>query len=399
MCTGANHNHPAFDFDQVIDRANTYAIKYDRIKSKGLPQDTLPLWVADMDFASPPCIIEAIMERCRHGIIGYSEADEAYGEVLGRWFARRLQWDIQPEWIVQTPGVVFAIHTAIRALTRPGESVLIQTPVYYPFAASVKANERKLVTNTLALVDDHYEIDFADFEQKIIDNGVKLFIFCSPHNPVGRVWRRDELMRIGDICLRHGVVVLSDEIHGDFVFPGHTHHVFAGLNSALNDITITCTAPSKTFNIAGLQISNILIANPELRRLFKKELSCAGYSEANLIGLISCMAAYEHGEPWLMALIAYLAETTDMVRAYLREHIPGIRLIEPEGTYLLWLDCRGLGLHEHDLSELMTGKARIWLNNGSMFGYGGEGFWRLNIASPRSIIAEALQRLDRALSR
>lgn len=384
-------------FDTIIERRNTDSIKYDFAARRGLPEGVLPLWVADMDFRTPPCVIEALVEKSRHGIFGYSDTREDYFETLRGWFSGRFGWDINPEWLVKTPGVVYAICTAIRALTEEGDAVLVQQPVYYPFSGSVLANRRKLVVNRLVYSDGRYSIDFDDFEEKIVKNDVKLFILCSPHNPVGRVWTREELVQMGEICLKHGVIVVSDEIHQDFTYPGHRHLVFASLKPEFKDITVTCTAPTKTFNLAGLQISNIFIPNHSIRRRFKAEISRSGYSQPNIMGIVACRAAYSGGAGWLEELKKYLLGNLNFLRDFLEQRIPRIKLVEPEGTYLVWLDCSELGLDDEKLEDFIIHEAGLWLDPGTMFGAGGEGFQRINIACPRSILEKALTQLEQAV--
>ena len=387
-----------YAFDEIIERRGTDAIKHDFAEKRGMPESLLPLWVADMDFLSPPEVIEALENRARHGVFGYSgTAGEEYFEALHHWYATRFGWEISPDWLVKTTGIVFSVSTAIRALTKENDAVLIQPPVYYPFEISIYGNGRRVVHNQLAFQDGKYGLDLEDFEQKIVEQGVKLFILCSPHNPVGRVWTREELTAMGDICVKHGVLVLSDEIHCDFVFPGHRHQVFAAIKPEFAELALTCTAPSKTFNLAGLQTSNIFIANPELRERFRAEIAQMGLGDPNLMGLVACRAAYTYGAPWLEALIDYLLGNLALVRDFLKEKLPQIRLVEPEGTYLVWLDCRGLGLSDEALDQLMVEKAGLWLDGGSMFGAGGKGFQRVNIASPRGVIFEALERLEKAV--
>ncbi len=386
-----------FNFDEMIDRRETDSLKYDFAVRRNKPADILPLWVADMDFKVPPAVIEALTTRAQHGIFGYTDGRDAYYSAVQNWFSKHFNWDTQTEWTVKTPGVVFAVSTAVRAFTERGDAVLIQPPVYYPFTEAIQVNERKLVKNELVYRDGRYSIDFEDFERKIIENQVKLFILCSPHNPVGRVWTREELTQLGEICLKHNVLVVSDEIHADFTYPGHSHTVFASLDTRFAANSITCTAPSKTFNLASLQISNIFIPQRELRRQFKQELTRVGYSQPNVMGLDACRAAYEHGGPWLDELRTYLLQNLLFAREYIAQHIPGVRLVEPEGTYLIWLDFRSLGLSGKMLDDLIVYKAGLWLDAGEMFGDGGEGFQRVNIACPRATLEEALRRLARAL--
>ena len=383
-----------YNFDKCVDRRNTDSLKYDFAQKRGKPENILPLWVADMDFQAPHEVLGVLADKAAHGIFGYSDAAGSdYFDALSSWYNERFGWTIQPEWLVKTPGVVFAICNAIRALTKAGDAVLIQQPVYYPFSTSILDNDRKLVISELIYKDGSYSIDFEDFKNKIVQNDVKLFILCSPHNPVGRVWTKDELTAMGDICIKHGVLVISDEIHADFVYPGHKHLVFAGLKSEFSDITITCTAPSKTFNLAGLQISNIFVSNADIRRQLRQEINRAGYSQPNLMGLVACRAAYQHGAQWLDELKAYLVENLALARRFLEEELPRIRLVEPEGTYLIWLDCRALGLSDKELDDLMVYKAGLWLDAGTMFGAGGNGFQRINIACSRKVLIEALGRL------
>lgn len=387
-----------YNFDEMIDRKNTNSLKYDFAVERNKPADVLPLWVADMDLKTPLEVREALKKSAEHGIFGYSDVKLEYFHTLHTWFKTNFAWDTKPEWLVKTPGVVFAICTAIRALTEKGDAVLIQRPVYYPFSFSIKDNERKLVNNPLVYKNGQYEIDFADFEQKIIDNQVKLFILCSPHNPVGRVWTKEELLKVGDICLKHNVIVVADEIHEEFIYEGFQHHVFANLKPEFNDITITCTAPSKTFNLAGLQVSNIFIANASIRHQFKKAMDRTGYCESNAMGLVACQAAYTYGRDWLDQLKTYLAENLAFTRTFLAEKIPQIKLVEPQGTYLIWLDCSGLHLTDKALEDLIINKAKLWLDAGTMFGPEGSGFERINITCPRATLEKALHQLEKAVN-
>ncbi|KAF1084016.1 Cystathionine beta-lyase PatB [Sporotomaculum syntrophicum] len=386
-----------YNFDEIIERKNTDCIKYDFALKRGKPEDVLPLWVADMDFRTPPFVIDALVEKSRHGIFGYSESGQDYFAVLQSWFLQNHTWEVALDWLVKTPGVVYAICTAIRALTHKGDSVLIQQPVYYPFAGSVLLNERKLVVNQLIYAENRYTINFEDFENKIIENKVKLFILCSPHNPVGRVWTEEELTRLGDICLKYGVTVVADEIHADFIYPGHKHLVFAKIKPEFAQIAITCTAPSKTFNLAGLQVSNIFIPNPDIRHAFRQEMAKSGYNQLGIMGMVACKAAYQNGRKWLEELINYLGGNLDFLRSFLNEKIPQVKLIEPEGTYLVWLDFNQLNLSEDQLEDLIVKKAGLWLDKGTIFGAGGVGFQRINIACPRSILEKALGQLEKAI--
>jgi cystathionine beta-lyase len=306
-----------YDFNNMIDRKNTNSLKYDFAVERGKPADILPLWVADMDFQVAEEIMDAMKNAVSHGIFGYSEVKREYFDVLHDWFLKYFQWETKEDWLIKTPGVVFAIALAVKALTKEGESVLLQTPVYYPFYEVIIANNRKLITNSLRYQDNQYSIDFEDFEQKIVKEGVKLFVLCSPHNPVGRVWTKEELTRLGNICLKHKVTVVSDEIHCDFTYPGFQHTVFASVNESFEDNSIICTSPSKTFNLAGLQTSNIFIKNEILRKKIIHEINKSGYSQLNVMGLIACKAAYQYGEAWLQDLKTYLYENLIFIREYL----------------------------------------------------------------------------------
>lgn len=385
------------DFDTVPNRRGTNCFKYDFAREMGMPEDVLPLWVADMDFPTAPAVLERLHALAEHGIFGYTGVKDAYFSAVHNWYAQRFGWETQRSWLVTTPGVVFAIAIAIRAFTQKGDAILIQQPVYYPFANKVTENDRRLAVNPLILKDGRYEMDFADMERKIVDYHVKMLLLCSPHNPVGRVWTKEELLRVGEICQKHGVLVVSDEIHADFTYAGHTHRVFASLKSEFADFTITCTAPSKTFNLAGLQNSNIFIPNRQLRHAYKKELSACGCGGTNCMGMAACQAAYEAGADWLEQLKQYLAGNLAYIRQFLREKLPDIALIEPEGTYLVWLDLRKLGLTEQQQRQLIVQDAKLWLDTGTLFGQGGEGFERINIACPRTTIEQAMQRLEHAV--
>ena len=385
------------DFDTVPNRRGTNCFKYDFAREMGMPEDVLPLWVADMDFPTAPAVLERLHALAEHGIFGYTGVKDAYFSAVHNWYAQRFGWETQRSWLVTTPGVVFAIAIAIRAFTQKGDAILIQQPVYYPFANKITENDRQLVVNPLILKNGRYEMDFADMERKIADNHVKMLLLCSPHNPVGRVWTKEELLRVGEICQKHGVLVISDEIHADFTYAGHTHRVFASVKSEFADFTITCTAPSKTFNLAGLQNSNIFIPNRQLRHAYKKELSACGCGGTNCMGMAACQAAYEAGADWLEQLKQYLAGNLAYVRQFLREKLPDITLIEPEGTYLVWLDLRKLGLTEQQQRQLIVQDAKLWLDTGTLFGQDGEGFERINIACPRATIEQAMQRLERAV--
>ena len=386
-----------YDFDKVIDRHGTNCLKFDFAKERGKNGDELSLWVADMDFQVAKPITDALQAQVNHGIYGYSEVKSDYFEIVKNWFKDNFDWEIKKGSLVKTPGVVYAIAMAVKAFTKEGEAVIIQQPVYYPFGEMIIANNRKLVNSPLVLKDGRYEIDFEDFEKKIVKNNVKLFILCSPHNPVGRVWSVEELKKIGDICIKHGVVIFSDEIHADFVYEPNKHHVFASLGESYAANSVIATAPSKSFNIAGLQVSNIFIENKKLRDAFRNEIVKSGYSQLNTMGLVAARAAYESGKEWLDEVRAYIKDNLIFFRDYLKENIGELSLIEPEGTYLVWVDFRKLGLSEKQREDLIVNKAKLWIDSGAMFGVDGEGFERFNIACPRSYLKKALDSLAKAI--
>lgn len=381
------------DFDKITDRTGTNAIKYDLAEARNKPKDAISLWVADMDFPTAPCVQKAIAEKAAHGIFGYSRPDSRYYAALKKWFKERYNYKIQDEWVVNTPGVCFALATAIRAFTKEGESVLVQKPVYYPFFNMIKNLNRKVVNSPLELKNGHYEINFQDFEDKIVSEKVKMFILCSPHNPGGRVWKKEELLRISEICLEHNVLVVSDEIHSDITFEGHAHTVYGTLSPAAAENSIICTAPSKSFNLAGLQFSNIIIPCAKLRVDFLRELDRTGYDEPSLMGIVAATAAYSEGAEWFDEAKSYIWRNIQFAKNYIEENCPKIKVIVPEGTYLLWLDFSGLGLTDKEINGRILNNAKVWLDSGSMFGSEGEKFQRINCATPRAILKEALERI------
>lgn len=388
------------DFDKVIERKNTDCVKYDSAAKHGMPEDILPMWVADMDFMVSQKILDAVTERVKHGIFGYTESGESYFEAVAGWMEKRHGWKVQPQWLVETPGVVFALAMAVKAYSKEGDAVLIQQPVYYPFSRVIEQNGRKVVSNDLVLGEDgRYHMDPEDFERKIVENDIGLFLLCSPHNPVSRVWTAEELMRIGEICVKHHVIVVSDEIHADFVFGDRKHSVFASLKKEFEEISVICTAPSKTFNIAGLQVSNIFIADEELRSRFIGQINASGCSGPNAPGLTACEAAYRYGGEWYEAMMEYVAGNIKFMKEYIETELPQLKVSETEGTYLVWVDFRGLGLSEEELEELIVKKANLWLDGGTMFGRAGAGFERFNVACPRSILERALGQLKEAVTK
>ena len=385
-----------YDFDTPIDRTHTWSIKHDFKKENGKADDILPLWVADMDFRSPDSVVEALKKAVDHGIFGYSRADESYFDAVAAWYQKRHHLTLQPEWMTCTPGIVFALSIAVRAFTQEGDAVLIQPPVYHPFSRAILRNKRTLVENPLVLKDGHYEMDLEELEQKVLDEHVKLMILCNPHNPVGRVWTREELTALADICLRHHVYVISDEIHGDFVWQGHEQTPYASISEEACLHSMMCTAPSKTFNLAGMATSNLFIPDPEMRRKFRSELLDVGQENMNRLGLFACRAAYEGGGEWLDQLIGYLAGNLALVRDFCKNRVPQIQLVEPEGTYLAWLDCRELGMTDDELMAFFSDDAKVWLDPGTHSGEQGSGFMRFNLGSSRSVIAKALDQIEAA---
>ncbi len=382
-----------YRFDIPVNRFGTNSVKYDLIEDNGYPSGTLPMWVADMDFPAPPEVRKSLGELAAYGVFGYSYTDDSYYDAVTGWFASRHGFAPKSEWLLITPGVVYAVATAIRALTEPGDGVLIQRPVYYPFERLIKANGRRLVNNPLIYRNGVYSIDFDDFAQKLERDNVKMFILCSPHNPVGRVWSADELKRLGGLCASRGVIVVADEIHCDFIYPGNKFVPFGLLGDDMLHNSVICTSPSKTFNLAGLQLANIFIADKSLRDRFKAELSGAGYGGPNIFAMPACRTAYERCAPWLDALLDYLRGNLDLLRSSLAEKLPIVKLVEPEGTYLSWLDFTGLGLDDKAINDILKNKTKLWLDRGSMFGPEGAGFQRINIACPRALIRQAVDRL------
>ena len=386
------------DFDKVVDRKNTSCLKYDFAVKRGMPADILPLWVADMDFKTSSYIQDAVAAQAEHGIYGYTESGDSYFEAVQSWFFTHYDWKVEEKWLVKTPGVVFALAMAVQAFTQENDAVMIQQPVYYPFSGVIKDNGRRIIDNTL--VQDEagsYHMDLVDFEEKIIREKVKLFFLCNPHNPVGRAWTREELEKIGDICYKHHVLIVSDEIHADFVY-NRKHQVLVNLKKEYEEITITCTAPSKTFNIAGLQVSNIFIPDNQLRHRFKRQIAASGYSQLNAAGLAACEAAYRYGEEWYNGVKAYIRENISFTKKFLEERISKVKMLEPEGTYLVWVDFRALGLSNRELEDLIIHKAGLWLDSGAIFGAAGEGFQRINVACPRVTLQTALEKIETAVN-
>lgn len=400
-----------YDFDREINRKGTNSVKWEFIKQgnellyrketddSSASARLLPMWVADMDFPCPEPVVEALVARAQHRIFGYTSPTESYYNAIVNWMKKRHGWEIKPEWICTTSGVVPALHMLVKTYISPGDKVLIQTPVYYPFNKAVENSDGVLVTNSLIYEDGRYSMDFADLELKTKDPQVKMAILCSPHNPVGRVWTRDELLRFGEICIKNNVLVVSDEIHGDLIFEGYVFTPFADISEDFSQSSITCTAPSKTFNLAGLKTSNIIIANEQLRARFKKTLERTAMGGVGAFGVVALEAAYNHGEEWLAQVLDYIMGNLQYLEEYIAEYLPQISVVPLEGTYLVWLDCCSLGLSKLELERLILREAKVYLDEGYIFGIEGEGFERINIACPRPVLLEALERMRKVIER
>ncbi len=394
-----------YDFDVICSRQGTSCAKWDAVKTIFGSEDVIPMWVADMDFPAAAPIVEALKRRAEHEFYGYSHAGPGLIEAVVDRLKRKFDWKIEPEWVVLTPGVIPALNIAIRALTHPGDEIILQEPVYYPFFPAVRQSGCQIATNQLKLVDGRYEMDFADLESKFqpkpgmhdAPSRVRAIVLCNPHNPIGRVWNREELTRLGEIVIGHGAIVISDEIHCELLYRGVRHTPFAAISDEFARNSIVCMAPSKTFNLPGLAASSIIIPDKKLRDSFNA-LRLGIVHGPNIFGLVAMEAAYRYGDEWLEQLLDYLQANLDFTLGYFAEKIPTIKPIRPQGTYLLWLDCRALGLDDLALREFMRTKAKVGLDDGFLFGAGGSGFQRMNIACPRGILKEALERIERAVN-
>lgn len=377
-----------YDFDTNIPRRGTNSYKWDSAKDDRV----LPMWVADMDFQTAPAIVNALRRRVEHGIFGYTRVPDDYYEAVTYWFARRHHWQIQREWLIYTSGVVPALSAVIKALTVPGDKVLVQTPVYNCFFSSIRNNGCTVVTNPLVYADNTFTIDFDDLECKAADPLVKVMLLCNPHNPAARVWTREELTRIGEICIRNGVVVISDEIHCELVFPGHTYTPFASLSEEMLLHSVTCLSPSKAFNIAGLQIANIVCADADIRMRIDRSINDNEVCDVNPFGIIATIAAYNEGEEWLTRLLEYLSRNYLYMQDFCKEYLPEYPIVKLEGTYLVWMDCHSLQVPSEVLETRLVDEAKLWLNAGTMYGAEGEGFMRWNIACPCATLINGLER-------
>ncbi|KSV58024.1 MalY/PatB family protein [Acetivibrio ethanolgignens] len=386
-----------YNFDENINRRGTSCLKYDfGMKRKGR-EDLLPLWVADMDFKLQDEILEDFHKRIDHGIFGYTDPDEEYYAALDRWFSVHHGYHIEPETVTVGCGVVYGLATGVKAFTEVGDSIIIQQPVYYPFREVIEDNGRRFINNQLHYENGRYTIDFEDFEQKIINNNVKVFILCNPHNPVGRVWTKEELERLGDICLKHNVIIMDDEIHCDFSFPGYKVTSFMTLDKKYQENLVLYTSPSKTFNVAGLQPANIIIKNEKLRAKYRKANAATGYSQGNIMGMLAVKSVYTKGDEWVKELVEYITGNMQYFKEFVKENFPKAHFVEPEGTYLLWVDFSGYGFTDEELDHIMVEEARLWLDSGKIFGPATAQFERFNVACPRATVEQALKQLKAAI--
>ncbi|MED4403032.1 MalY/PatB family protein [Metabacillus fastidiosus] len=387
-----------YNFDKIIDRKNSKSVKWDFTKDVFGTDDVLPMWVADMDFPAPEEVIKAMKERVEHGIFGYTKPTKLTAEIIQNWLARRHNWKIQAKEVTYSPGIVTALGTAILAYTERGDHIVIQPPVYHPFFEMVKKNDRQLLYNNLSLHNGRYEINFDDLENKLADERAKLFILCSPHNPSGRVWSKEELTKIITLCVKHNVIIVSDEIHSDILLFDNHHTPIASIPYEHEVKIITCIAPSKTFNIAGLQASALIIQNDSLRRRFVEVQRSQGLTSLNIFAVTAMEAAYQYGGNWLDELITYLEQNVLFVKSYLEKHFPEIKVIIPEASYLIWLDIRELGINDEEVRKLLLRKGKLALESGSKYGEPGEGFLRINVGCPKSTLEEGMKRLVSAFS-
>lgn len=379
-----------YDFDEIVNRRGTNSVKWDEAKE----EDVIPMWVADMDFKAAPCILEALKKRVDHGVFGYTMVPDSYYESIISWFERRHQWHIKRDWIIYTSGVVPAISAIIKALTEPGDKVLVQTPVYNCFFSSIRNNGCTTAENALVRKGNSYEIDFDDFERQAADEKTKVFLLCNPHNPAGRVWTQEELSRMNDICLRHNVKVIADEIHCELVMPGHEFTPFAAVSKACQDNCITTNSPTKSFNIAGLQIANIITNNAEDRQKIDRAININEVCDVNPFGVIALQAAYNEGEDWINQLNVYLWENYQALKTFFKDNLPQLKVIDLEGTYLVWVNVRATGITGNELTDKLLKEGKVFVNRGTMYGETtGEDYIRINIAMPRSLMLEGLKRM------
>lgn len=378
-----------YNFDEIIDRQNTMSCKWDLRRNN----EILPMWVADMDFRTAKPIIDAITRRAQHGVYGYSIfTDELYNSII-EWFSRRHNWDIEKSWISFSPGVVAALHAFAKIFVKPGDKILMHSPVYYPFFGAAKINGIEFVNSNLVNANGRYEIDFEDFEKKIQDPSVKMFYLSSPQNPGGRIWTREELIHMGELCTNNGVIIVADEIHCDLILNRNEYTSFGTLPENIVNNSIICVSPSKTFNIAGLQISCIVIKNAEMKATYDNYMMSTGFEEANVFGLEGIIAAYSEGDEWLDSLLEYINGNLKFLCEYMSENLPRIKVMIPDATYLVWLDFKDLGAEPIYLHKLLKNEGKVWLDEGYLFGKTGEGFERINIACPREVLKDGLIRI------
>ena len=387
-----------FNFNEKVDRSKNHAAKWEEMGGKFGSNDLLPMWIADMDIKTAPEIVEAIKEKADQAIFGYVYRPASYYETAAAWCEKRFGYKIDPKTLIHSPGVVPSMNMLVKMLTKEDEKVLIQIPVYPPFAASVKTGKRTLVTNELIKDENgYYTIDFEDLEKKLSDEKVTLMILCNPHNPVGRVWKKEELQKIGDLCVKYNVRILADEIWRDLVLPGYSHTPIASLSREIENITITCFSPTKTFNIAGLQASFAVFPREEEWKAFDNELGEMDIKRNNPFSLVGFEAAYNHGEEWLSELLVHLEGNAQYVADFVKERLPEIKTVKPEGTYLMWLDFNGLNITPEEITDMLIKDAKVAMNDGASFGANGKGFARMNIACPRYMVEDAMARIEKAV--
>lgn len=386
-----------YNFETLVDRSNNFSAKWSEMDKKYGSNDLLPMWVADMDFKAAPCIIDAMRERLEQGIYGYTTRPDSYNESIVNWAARRYGWEIKSDWLIFSPGVIPSISLIIQEMTDKNDKIMIQEPVYSPFNSVVKENGRELVISPLIKLEDgNYVMDYEDIESKIKD--VKMFLLCNPHNPVGRVWTKEELQKLGEICLKNNVKVISDEIHSDIIFKGHKHVPFASISEEFAQNSITCMAPTKTFNIAGLQMSQVILPNKDDYKILDAAFARLDIRRNNAFSLVATQAAYNHGEEWLNEFLEYIEDNMDFAIKYIEENMPSLKVKKPEGTYLLWVDFSETGLSDEEVAKALVEKGKVALNNGVAFGVGGKGYQRINLACPRPMVENGLDRIKKAIT-
>jgi cysteine-S-conjugate beta-lyase len=386
-----------WNFDESVSREGTNCVKYDLRKEIFGSDDLIPMWVADMDFRTPDFIIKALQSRLNHEILGYSFRPAEYYSSMSSWLLKKHNWEVPVDWICFCPGIVPALNLCTLSFTRPGDSIIVQPPVYYPFFSAVESHGRSLIYNQLTEVDGRWKMNFESLLNSITPE-TRMIIISNPHNPVGRVWSSDELMQLAGICLEHNILLLSDEIHADLILPGYYHTPVSRLSGTISEITVTCTAPSKTFNLAGLSTSAVIISNPVLRKYFNSKIEHLHIGNGNIFGTVASIAAYTEGYEWLKELMDYLNQNVDYVINYCREMIPEIVPVQPEATYMIWLDCRKLGMSGKELQEFFVRKAKVGLNEGSTFGPGGEGFMRMNLGTNNQNVRKAMEQIEKAVA-